>query len=276
VLKDGRVGVGEREPVAVLDILEDGDFGFPSILTRDTIKDIAAPVGQEISLGVYEIATKNFRETMRIGENVGIGTTKPEAKLAVVEAGLSDLPVLGLYRNPDGRNNFAEGFENPGNRAKRKFHIDRNGTFVAGSDFAEALPVAGDKAGYEPGDVLVLSTGGLNKVEKCRQAHDDRIAGVYSTRPAVLGADKNGETRVDDDEIPVAIVGIVPAKVSAHNGAIAPGDLLTTSEIPGHAMKATPTMVDGVAIYPAGTILGKAIEPLQNGAGVIKVLLMLR
>jgi hypothetical protein len=276
VLKDGKVGIREREPAAVLDINEVGDLGIPSILSRNTTKDFAVPEGEEIQFGLYDVGRKIFTETMRISKNVGIGTASPKAKLEVVENDVVQFPILGLQRNPDSYNKFVEGFDNPGDNPRRKFHIDRNGTFVAGSDFAEALPVAGDKTGYEPGDVLVLSTGGLNKVEKCRQAHDDRIAGVYSTRPAVLGADKNGETRVDDDEIPVAIVGIVPTKVSALNGAIAPGDLLTTSEIPGHAMKATPTMVNGVAIYPAGTILGKAIEPLQNGTGVIKVLLMLR
>jgi len=31
-----------------------------------------------------------------------------------------------------------------------------------------------------------------------------------------------------------------------------------------------------VEIYPTGAVLGKALEPLQNEAGMIKVLIMLR
>jgi hypothetical protein len=111
-------------------------------------------------------------------------------------------------------------------------------------------------------------------VEKCDRVYDPKVVGVYSVRPAVLGADKNGETEVGLNEIPIAIVGIALAKASAHNGAIVPGDWLTTSEMAGHAMKAKPVAVNGVSIYPAGTILGRAMEPLLEGVGTIKVFLM--
>ena len=114
-------------------------------------------------------------------------------------------------------------------------------------------------------------------VEKCHAASDTRVAGVYSTRPGLLGAEKgNGETRVDAKDIPVAIVGIVPTKVSAENGPIEPGDLLVTSSTPGHAMKARPAIVDGVSVYPTGAILGKALEPLEGPRGVIRVLISLK
>jgi hypothetical protein len=41
-------------------------------------------------------------------------------------------------------------------------------------------------------------------------------------------------------------------------------------------MKATPVNVQGIEIYPTGTILGKALEPLAEGTGVIRVLLVQR
>ena len=100
--------------------------------------------------------------------------------------------------------------------------------------------------------------------------------GVYSTRPGILGADKEGTTRVDTDDLPVAIIGIVPTKVSAENGAVRMGDLLTTSRTPGYAMRASPVVIHGVRVYRTGTILGKALEPLKSGKGVIKVLVTLR
>jgi hypothetical protein len=69
--------------------------------------------------------------------------------------------------------------------------------------------------------------------------------------------------------IPVAIVGIVPCKVSAENGAIHRGDLLITASMPGHAMRA--------GTNPAqGTVLGKALGELKDGTGMIQVLVTLQ
>jgi hypothetical protein len=152
----------------------------------------------------------------------------------------------------------------------RKFHIDTNGTYTAGSDFAEALPVVGNKVGYEPGDVLVASSKAPGKVEKTSSPYDARVAGIYSTRPGMLGADKQGTSRVDEDEVPVAIVGIVPTKTSTMNGPIRVGDLLTSSSTPGYAMRCTNRA------KCVGAIVGKALEPLARGRDVIKVLVMLR
>jgi hypothetical protein len=41
-------------------------------------------------------------------------------------------------------------------------------------------------------------------------------------------------------------------------------------------MKAKPVSVAGIEIYPTGTILGKALEPLAGERGVIRVLVMAR
>lgn len=42
-----------------------------------------------------------------------------------------------------------------------------------------------------------------------------------------------------DSEVPLAVVGIVPCKVTTENGPILVGDLLVTSSTPGYAMKCT-------------------------------------
>ena len=162
--------------------------------------------------------------------------------------------------------NLVEGLTNTG----RKFHITNNGTYVAGSDFAEALPALGNRSSYEPGDLLVVSTKDPGKIEKASRPYDSRVAGIYSTRPGMLGADKQGASRVDTEDVPVAIVGIVPTKVSALNGRIRVGDLLTTSSLPGYAMRCANR------VRCVGAVVGKALEPLANGQGVIKVLVMLR
>ncbi len=69
----------------------------------------------------------------------------------------------------------------------------------------------------------------------------------------------------------LAIVGKVPTKVTTENGPIGIGDLLTTSSKPGYAMKATIDSFDKV-----GTIIGKALEPLEKGEGKIMVLINLQ
>jgi hypothetical protein len=200
--------------------------------------------------------------------------TSGESALFVTNSGMNSAAVVKLIKV--GTNPFLVCTNSVAGVETDKCHIDSNGAFVAGSDFAEALPAKGGRTGYEPGDVLVLSRDREGAVEKTTRAHDARVAGVYSTRPAVLGADKDGATRVDPDDVPVAIVGIVPTKVSAENGAIRPGDLLTTATVAGHAMKATPVLVSGVALYATGTILGKALGSLEAGTGFIRVLVTLK
>ena len=75
--------------------------------------------------------------------------------------------------------------------------------------------------------------------------------------------------RLDMEPAGVA-AGIVPCKVSAENGAIQPGDLLVASSIPGHAMKGTDRS------RMLGAVVGKALEPLNEGRGVIQVLVSLQ
>ena len=146
------------------------------------------------------------------------------------------------------------------------------------ADFAELMER--DESGSpetessQPGDVLVISPE-TGKLRKSDQPYSILVAGIYSTKPGFLG--NQGIEVVEPAQlVPVALVGVVPTKTSVENGAIHPGDLLTTSSTPGHAMKASPVLIGGVEIYRTGTILGKALEPLKEGKGVIKVLVTLR
>jgi hypothetical protein len=69
--------------------------------------------------------------------------------------------------------------------------------------------------------------------------------------------------------VPPAVMGVVPVKATAENGPIQPGDLLTSAGTPGHAMRAG-------ADPPSGAVIGKALQPLAGGSGVIKMLVMLQ
>src|SRR5439155_13871376 len=92
--------------------------------------------------------------------------------------------------------------------------------------------------------------------------YDTRVAGIISTNPRIRFGTARG-----DNNAAVAMVGIVPAKATALNGPIAPGDLLTTSSIPGHVMRCSS------AVRCVGAIVGKALQPLTKGEGQILVLL---
>jgi thiamine monophosphate kinase len=72
------------------------------------------------------------------------------------------------------------------------------------------------------------------------------------------------------DEVPMAMIGVVPTKVTAEGGAIKPGDLLVTSSKRGYAMKGT----DHTQMM--GAIIGKALGHLDSGTGVMEVLVSLQ
>ncbi len=161
-----------------------------------------------------------------------------------------------------------------------------DGSFTGGgADLAEMVPVSGGAMFVEPGDVMVIDPTGRGETMMSSEARSTLVVGVYSTAPGFVASTRDwdnptpepgGEYRrysmeevaSEFNEIPLAVVGIVPCKASAENGPIAVGDLLVTSGTPGHAMR------DG---SPAvGTVLGKALEPLAVGTGTINVLVTLQ
>ena len=96
-----------------------------------------------------------------------------------------------------------------------------------------------------PGDVLAVDPNHANEVRLSASSDSQLVVGVYSTKPSVLATGNRG---IDDSlagTVPVAMLGIVPTKVSAENGAVKAGDLLTTARTPGYAMKAASVVVDG-------------------------------
>jgi hypothetical protein len=141
-----------------------------------------------------------------------------------------------------------------------------DGTFhTPAADFAEMVKSASPEMSLEPGDVLAISQEVDRAVVHTNQPYSTAVMGVYSTKPGFIGGSNGVE---EFGGVPVAIVGIVPVKVSSEGGMIHRGDLLTSSSLAGYAMKSTQ--------YLPGSILGKAMGELNSGVGVIDVLLMLR
>jgi len=194
-------------------------------------------------------------------------------------------PVLSLVHNGTGVALMADQAGPSGDialfrtDAVNQARIDRNGTGffnggtqTGGADVAEAFKVDGSVSDYRPGDVLVISARHDRKVSRSAEPYSSRVIGVYATKPGVLLTERGIDDSLDD-MIPVAVIGVLPTRVSAENGAIRRGDILVTAGTPGHAMRTAPVEVQGVKLYPSGSILGKALENFAGpGTGVIRVL----
>lgn len=157
------------------------------------------------------------------------------------------------------------------------FRVDGTGRVFAdggfqpyGADFAESMAVTGDRGNYSVGDLLVIDASAFRHLGLAQQPYSTLVAGIYSTRPGMLGSTRKIDEPAAKDEIPLAVVGIVPCKVTAENGPIHAGDLLVTSSTAGYAMKGTDR---GKML---GAIVGKALEPLPIGTGMIQVLVTLQ
>ncbi len=135
------------------------------------------------------------------------------------------------------------------------------------ADCAEDFDIA-DANAVEPGTVLVVNEEG--KLQHCFMPYDKRVVGVVSGaggyRPGIV-LDKQP---TQHNRKPIALLGKVYCKVDASNAPIDIGDLLTTSGNPGHAMKTTDVQ------KAFGAVIGKALEPLKHGQGLIPILVALQ
>lgn len=133
-------------------------------------------------------------------------------------------------------------------------------------DLAEWVPATSD---VPPGTVVVLNPDRTNEVMPSDRSYDERVAGVVSAQPGLLlGAAGAGKEMI-------ATTGRVRVRVDATQP-IRVGDLLVSSSRPGMAMRSQPIDLGGVSIHRPGTIIGKALEPLESGQGEILVLLSLQ
>jgi hypothetical protein len=167
---------------------------------------------------------------------------------------------------------------------KARLTIDADGLVsvkalkINGSDFAENFDVnVAESTGVvtrtkvEAGMVVSIDLADPGKLKLSTRAYDRRVAGIISGAGGVNpGMMMGQEGTLADGKHPVALSGRVYCWVDASRGAIKPGDLLTTSSTPGHAMKAS----DGAKAQ--GAIIGKAMTGLKSGRGLVLVLVTLQ
>lgn len=239
---------------------------------------------------IYDEVASQYRLVINGSGNVGIGSSTPQAKLEVVgqdalrlvgyqpfltllddNAGYarSRIQAVGgeIVLEPEsyinGSNpNAAVVIANSGNVSVRSL------TICGGADVAEPFELT--TRDIAKGSVVVIDEDHPGQLKLSTRAYDTQVAGIVSgangIEPGISlyqqGAIEGGEN--------VALSGRVYVQADASTGAIKPGDLLTTSATPGHAMKGADLS------RSQGAILGKAMSALKDGQGMVLVLVTLQ
>jgi hypothetical protein len=171
------------------------------------------------------------------------------------------------------------GYHNPGG-GQSLMTLDSNGLSVTGTASVKTLTIRGGADLAEPfelshddianGSVVIIDSDHPGRLKLSAESYDRRVAGVVSGANGVNpGISLHQEGMLEGGKN-VALSGRVYVLADAGSGAIKPGDLLTTSDTPGHAMKVND---HGKA---QGAILGKAMSGLDDGKGLVLLLVTLQ
>jgi hypothetical protein len=228
------------------------------------------------------------------GGNVGVGIINPEIKLHVngnenngltaglrITSGAQNLIMDGneidsdthLYLNHNGSSNvmLATGGGNVGigtSNPAQKLHV--NGTArvevleITGADLAEKFPVSEP---VQPGMVVQIDTTRPGRLCIARGAYNRCVAGIVSGANDLAAGAILGHLPGQENAPAIALSG----RVWVHcDGPVQVGDLLTTSDTPGHAMRV------GDHSRAAGAVLGKAMTSSESPTGMVLVLVTLQ
>jgi hypothetical protein len=287
----GNVGIGTTTPAVRLHI----DGGSDTALTGGGFLVLGDTAAGNISIDNNEIMARNNGATATLFLNhnggdvlvnaagtgsLGVGTSNPTAKFHVLYGttdqpaakivALADTPYPALDVSSTSQSAPAARFTNllagPGIEVVGTARVDI--LEITGADVAEKFPVSDE---VQPGMVVMIDTDHPGQLCLARGAYNRRVAGVISGANGLSAGTILGHLPGHEAAPPVALSGRVWVHCDASEAAIEPGDLLTTANTPGHAMKVTD--------YPRaqGAAIGKAMTALaQSETGLVLVLINLQ
>jgi hypothetical protein len=142
---------------------------------------------------------------------------------------------------------------------------------TGGSDLSEQFEIDKETVEPEPGMLVCIDPENPGHLAVSTKAYDYTAAGVISGAGGVKPGMVMGQAgTIADGEYPVALTGRVYCNVDAGYGSIQPGDMITTSDTPGHGMKVSDHT------QAQGAIVGKAMTALESGTGQVLVLVSLQ
>lgn len=142
---------------------------------------------------------------------------------------------------------------------------------TGGCDLSEKFNIKPLHDPLQPGMLVCIDRDHPGQLVTSSRAYDPTVAGIISGAGGIgVGMLMGQDGLAISGKHPVALTGRVYCMVDAEQGAIEPGDLITTSDTPGHGMKATdPTRAHGA-------VIGKAMTRLDTGKGLVLVLVSLQ
>jgi hypothetical protein len=288
VKSNGKVGIGtsQPDPNSMLDIT-----GFAPILSlSDTATGQRAMIqgagGDFAVIPQSFIGTNTAAMVVKSNGKVGIGTSQPDPNSMLDITGFA--PILSLSDSETGKRAMIQGaggdfavipqsFIGTNTAAlvvKNSGDVTMAGTLtvaqdivLSGGDCAEHFDVLAN-SNLEPGTVTVICDDG--SLAPSSVPYDKRVAGVVSGAGGLYPGIVLDKQESDGLRLPIALVGKVYCRVDARFTPIEVGDLLTTSETLGHAMKAA----DQRRAF--GAVLGKALRAHSEGTGLIPILVALQ
>jgi hypothetical protein len=198
----------------------------------------------------------------------------------------------------NGTGSFASGnFISLKNAGSQKFHIDSAGnayaTFASSgtaalchatngtatdekitdctgsvdADYAEMYPVASD---ITFGEIVAIGTTDvttkdgqvIKQLVRSSKPYDENVIGIVSNNYGDFSSTGYNVEDIDHP-MPVALTGRVPVAVNLESGPIQAGDYLTTSSVPGVAMKAT----------RGGIVIGQALSDYDGSQSINQVMI---
>jgi hypothetical protein len=251
----GKVGIGTNSPENKLEVVDGSMNGRLCYY-----KSVMFPVPYSIYSGVRGTYGDNVEGYLgrRYYHSLG-GNTYYGVYGSATTSGIN----YGVYGSASGGStNWAGYFDGDVHASVLKLS--------GGSDIAEPFDVKKTDV-IKAGMVLTIDPENPGKLRISEKAYDRCVAGIISGAGNIQPGMLMGQSgSVADGEYPVALTGRVFCWADASNGSIKPGDLLTTSDTPGHAMKVTEYA------RSHGAVIGKAMSSLEEGQGLILVLVTLQ